>query len=163
MTRTPRLTRIAAITLATAVWHAPAVADESKRTQLGVLDCTVEGGLGLLVGSSKDATCQFTHEDGTVELYTGSLSKLGLDVGISGESYLKWIVFTPVGNEVGQYALQGDYVGLSAGVALGIGLDAKALVGGSNDKIGLQPLSVEGKTGLNLAVGFSSLSLQPAG
>ena len=118
-------------------------------------------GFGLLLGSSKEAICEFSHKDGTTETYSGKLKKLGLDVGVTGESYLKWVVFTPIGNEIGSYALQGDYVGVSAGAALGIGLGANALVGGSDKKIGLQPLSIEGKTGLNLAVGFSTLELAP--
>lgn len=135
-------------------------ASEINGTKLGVLDCTIEGGFGLLVGSKKAASCTFEHTDGTVENYVGSLNKLGLDIGISGESFLSWIVFTPIGNKVGDFALAGDYVGVSANASLGIGLGANALVGGSNKKIGLQPFSIEGKTGLNLAIGFSKLSLE---
>ena len=155
------MTRLAVVAaLAGAVWS-PAMAEQKQRTKLGVLECAVEGGFGLLVGSSRQADCVFEHADGSVEQYTGKLSKLGLDIGISGESFMSWVVFTPIGNEAGSYALAGQYVGISAGGALGIGLGANALVGGSDKKIGLQPLSVEGKTGLNVAVGLSSLTLAP--
>lgn len=155
--------KIAAISLIALSSAGQAMAEESKSTKLGVLECTIEGGFGLLVGSSKKASCSFTHTDGTEELYTGKLSKLGLDVGISGESFMSWVVFTPVGNEFGSYALQGQYAGVSAGAAVGLGIGANALVGGSNEKFALQPLSIEGKTGLNIAVGLSSLRLTPAG
>jgi hypothetical protein len=139
-----------------------AVADEVKRTELGLLECTVEGGLGMLLGSSKKMTCEFTHSDDTVEKYTGKIDKLGLDIGITGESFMKWVVFTPLGNAVGDHALQGVYRGVSAEASLGIGLGANALIGGSDKKIGLQPLSVEGKTGLNIAIGLAALTLEPS-
>jgi len=37
-----------------------------------------------------------------------------------------------------------------------------ALFGGSNDSISLQPLSVEGSTGINVAAGVAGISLKPA-
>ena len=141
---------------------APLSANAADRDKLGTLSCTVEGGIGLLIGSSKKAACEFKHADGTMEKYTGQISKLGLDVGVTGESFLKWVVFTPVGTNIGEHALAGRYVGVSAGGSLGIGLGANALVGGSAKKIGLQPLSVEGGTGVNVAVGVSTLTLEPA-
>ena len=139
---------------------APLSAHAAERTRLGTLSCTIEGGIGLLLGSSKKAACEFKHTDGTKEKYTGKISKLGIDVGITGESFLKWVVFTPAGTEIGEHALAGRYVGISAGGSLGIGLGANALVGGSAKKVGLQPLSVEGGTGLNVAVGVSTLTLE---
>jgi len=158
-----KITQLAVAALFAMTAGTQVLADEAKSTKLGVLDCTIEGGFGLLVGSSKEAVCSFKHADGTVENYSGKLSKIGLDIGVSGESYMSWIVFTPVGNKVGSHALQGKYAGISAGASLGLGVGANALIGGSNEKIALQPLSTEGKTGLNLAVGLSSLTLSPAG
>ncbi|MEM1365092.1 MAG: DUF992 domain-containing protein [Pseudomonadota bacterium] len=136
-----------------------AQATETKRTQLGSLSCDVSGGIGLILGSLKSVNCTFTNADGSVDTYTGKLNKFGLDVGISGESVMKWVVFTPVGNEIGSKALAGKYGGVSAGASLGIGLGANALVGGSGKKIGLQPISIEGKTGLNAAIGVAELTL----
>ncbi len=156
------LIKYAAAAIFTVSAITPALAEDVQRTELGVLECTIEGGLGLLLGSKKDAVCSFVHKEGTLEVYTGSLSKLGLDIGVSGDSFMSWVVFTPLGNEVGSYALQGDYVGVSAGAAIGLGLGANALVGGSDKKFGLQPLSIEGKTGLNVAIGLAKLSLRPA-
>ena len=140
---------------------ASASAQQRERTELGLLECTVDGGLGMLLGSSKKMACEFTHSEGTIEFYDGKIDKLGLDVGITGDSFMKWLVFTPLGNAVGEHALHGVYRGVSAEVSLGIGLGANALIGGSDKKIGLQPLSVEGKTGLNIAIGMSALTLEP--
>ena len=56
--------------------------------------------------------------------------------------------------------LAGDYGGVTGGVAAGYGVGANALVGGSSDSIVLQPLSVEGIKGINLAAGIGILSLR---
>jgi hypothetical protein len=159
---TNKISKILAGAMVLASVSTASIADETKRTELGLLECTVEGGLGLLLGSSKKMTCSYTHKDGTVENYNGKIDKLGLDIGITGESFMKWVVFTPLGNAVGDYALQGVYRGVSAEASLGIGLGANALIGGSDKKIGLQPLSIEGKTGLNIAVGLAALTLEPS-
>ncbi len=136
--------------------------DQIKGQRLGVLECTIEGGWGMLLGSSKDVTCEFKRNDGTVDLYTGSLDKIGLDIGKTERAHMTWLVFTTDANAPGENALAGTYVGVSADASLGIGLGVNALVGGSKDQIGLQPFSVEGVEGVNLALGLASLKLQPA-
>jgi hypothetical protein len=136
--------------------------DEIQGQNLGQLDCTIAGGWGMLLGSSKAVACSFTHTDGTVEKYAGSLDKLGIDIGVTEEAYMTWIVLTTASNVPGEYALAGEYVGVSGQVNLGIGLGANALIGGSDKNIGLQPLSVQASTGLNVAVGLASLKLEAA-
>ncbi|MBV2359673.1 DUF992 domain-containing protein [Thalassococcus sp. CAU 1522] len=136
-------------------------ASEVQGQQIGTLDCEIEGGWGMFLGSSKGVTCAFTHADGSVEAYTGSMDKLGLDIGKTEKSYMTWVVFTTAENKPGDNALAGTYVGVSAGASLGIGLGANALVGGSDKQIGLQPVSVEGVQGVNLALGLASLTLAP--
>jgi hypothetical protein len=49
---------------------------------------------------------------------------------------------------------------MSADVALGVGLGAKVLIGGSRRTVSLQALSAEGQIGINLALGVTNLSLQ---
>ena len=71
-----------------------------------------------------------------------------------------WTVFAPSNKKFG--ALAGQYGGASAEATVGAGLGANVLVGGSNRTVTLQPLSVQGQTGLNLAVGVSGLELRPA-
>ncbi|MGY3438136.1 MULTISPECIES: DUF992 domain-containing protein [unclassified Marinovum] len=137
-------------------------ASEVKGQQIGALDCTIEGGWGAFIGSSKAVACEFKHSNGAVESYTGSMDKLGLDIGKTERSYMTWVVFTTAENKPGDFALAGTYLGVSAGASLGIGLGANALVGGSNKQIGLQPVSVEGVQGINLALGLASLTLNAA-
>ena len=136
--------------------------EEVQGQRLGQLDCTIAGGWGMLLGSSKAVACSFAHTDGTVEKYTGSLDKLGIDIGVTEEAYMTWIVFTTAENVPGTYALAGEYVGVSGQVNLGIGLGANALIGGSDKSIGLQPVSIQASTGLNVAVGLASLTLEAA-
>jgi len=135
---------------------------EVQGQNLGQLDCTIAGGWGMLLGSSKAVACSFTHTDGSVEKYVGSMDKLGIDIGVTEEAYMTWIVFTTNDNTPGEHALAGNYVGVSGQVNLGIGLGANALVGGSDKSIGLQPVSVQASTGLNVAVGLASLTLEAA-
>jgi Protein of unknown function (DUF992) len=56
----------------------------------------------------------------------------------------------------------GNYGGASAEATVGAGLGANVLVGGSDRTIALQPLSVQGQTGLNVAAGVTELILRPA-
>jgi Protein of unknown function (DUF992) len=157
--------RIVKILAATAIAAAAATSPLQAAvtgTQVGLLECEVEGGIGLLIGSSKKLQCTFTGSDGSNETYTGSINKVGLDVGITGKSYIKWVVYTPAGSEIGKFALAGSYAGVSTGLSLGIGLGANALIGGQEKNVGLQPLSVEGQTGLNVALAISTLKLEAA-
>jgi hypothetical protein len=56
-------------------------------------------------------------------------------------------------------ALAGEYVGASGGATAVVGVGANVLVGGSSRSVALQPLSVEGQVGLNLALGVAGLTL----
>ncbi len=133
------------------------------KQRLGTLSCEVAGGIGLLVGSSRAVDCQFKQRTGKVERYTGTIGKLGLDVGVTGKSYLSWIVVNTEPTTIGQGSLAGTYVGASARASVGVGLGANALVGGNNKNFGLQPLSAEAGLGLNVAAGVSRLQLRTAG
>jgi hypothetical protein len=81
-----------------------------------------------------------------------------MDVGITGGGRLFWGVFAPT-THIGQGTLRGTYVGASGNASLGLGLGANVLVGGSHRTISLQPLSVEGQVGINLALGVAGLTL----
>ncbi|MDM9649087.1 DUF992 domain-containing protein [Rhizobium sp. S163] len=129
------------------------------KERLGTLSCEVAGGVGMIIGSSKAVTCSFKQRTGKIERYTGTIGKLGVDVGITGKSYLSWIVVNTAPTRVGDGALAGTYVGASAGASVGVGLGANALVGGNSKNYALQPLSGEANTGLNVAAGVSRLKL----
>jgi hypothetical protein len=148
----------AALVLAAVSFHAPAEAQ--NRTRVGVLDCDVSGGIGLIVGSRKAMNCTYTPSgQGPREVYTGSIGKFGLDVGATSGGRMVWGVYAATAG--GPAALAGTYAGASADASIGAGLGANVLVGGSNRTVALQPLSVQAQAGLNLAVGVSALTLNP--
>ncbi|MBV9261352.1 MAG: DUF992 domain-containing protein [Pseudolabrys sp.] len=137
----------------------PATAQE--RTKVGTLTCDISGGIGLIVTSKKDVRCLFTPSAaGPREVYVGSITKFGLDIGATAGGEMIWAVFAPSQRVRG--ALAGNYGGASGEATVGAGLGANVLVGGSNRTVALQPLSVQGQTGLNVAVGVSGLELRPA-
>jgi hypothetical protein len=126
--------------------------------KIGVLTCDIAGGPGFILGSSKDADCVFKSAGGRrTEHYTGSIGKLGVDVGITGHTVLAWAVFAP--GRLRSGSLRGHYNGVSAEATVIIGLGANVLVGGFKDGINLQPVSLQAQTGLNVAAGLASLSL----
>lgn len=143
-------------------YYSQQVATQPKE-RLGTLSCEVAGGIGMLIGSSRAVDCQFKQRTGKVELYTGTIGKLGIDIGVTGKSQLSWIVVNTTPTTVGEGSLAGTYVGASAGAAVGLGLGANALVGGNSKNFGLQPLSAEAGTGLNVAAGVARLQLHKAG
>ena len=126
--------------------------------KLGVLNCNIAPGVGLIVGSSKNVSCTFTNRNGRTERYSGSIGKIGLDLGVTGRGRAAWLVFAP-GN-VGRSSLSGTYVGGQASASVIVGLGANVLVGGFKNNINLQPISVQGQTGLNIAIGVASLNLR---
>jgi hypothetical protein len=130
------------------------------RIKIGALSCHESAGWGFIFGSSHALRCTFSSGD-RVEYYDGSIGKFGVDVGYQKAGVLLWEVVAPTDHN-GPDALAGHYGGLTAGATIGLGLDANVLVGGSNSAISLQPLSIEGTTGLNIAAGVGELTLHPA-
>lgn len=128
--------------------------------KVGDLTCNVASGWGFVFGSSKDLHCTF-RGNGHREHYVGSISKFGVDIGYTEGGVLVWAVFAP-SSDVREGALQGDYAGATAGATIGYGLGANVLVGGLDKSIALQPLSIEGNRGLNVAAGIGSISLRSA-
>lgn len=140
---------------------APAMAQAPNRTKVGTLTCDISAGIGLIIASKKDVTCMFTpSQPGPREVYTGSIRKFGLDLGATAGGEMVWAVFAPTDRRFD--ALAGNYGGASAEATVGAGIGANVLVGGSNRTVSLQPLSVQGQAGLNLAVGVAGLDLHPA-
>ena len=149
-----------AIVAATAV-PAPAMAQGPDRTNVGTLTCDISAGIGLIITSKKKLTCMFTpSQPGPREVYTGSISKFGLDLGATAGGEMFWAVYAPSNKKFG--ALAGSYAGASVEATVGAGLGANVLVGGSDRTVTLQPVSVQGQAGLNLAAGVAGLELRPA-
>jgi hypothetical protein len=109
-------------------------------------------------GSSKDLRCSYTSASNHSEDYAGSINKYGVDIGYQSGGVMVWAVFAPT-SQLSHGALAGNYGGVTAGASAGVGASADALVGGSNNTISLQPLSIEGSTGLNVAAGVASITL----
>jgi hypothetical protein len=135
-------------------------ANAQQRTQAGTLTCRLAPSVGLIVGSRQRMDCRFTTNRGNrVERYSGAVTRFGLDLGITAGGTMVWgVLSTGPGPRRG--ALAGTYVGASADIAFGLGVGANALVGGSNRSIVLQPLSVSGQVGVNLALGVAGLTLR---
>jgi len=138
----------------------PAQAQSGVR--VGTLSCNVASGWGFVFGSSRSLHCTLTPgTNGHPERYNGSISKFGVDIGYTQGGVLVWGVFAP-GPNVGPGVLAGNYVGATASATVGVGAGANVLVGGSGNSISLQPLSIEGNTGLNVAAGIGAITLHLA-
>jgi len=129
--------------------------------KVGTLTCNVASGWGFVFGSSKDLHCTYRPSNHASEHYVGSISKFGVDIGYTEGGVLVWGVFAP-SSDVRAGALQGDYAGATASATVGVGLGANVLIGGLDKSIALQPLSVEGNRGLNVAAGVGAISLKSA-
>jgi Protein of unknown function (DUF992) len=134
-------------------------AQAQERVQAGSLTCDVSAGIGLIIGSQRNVSCTFTPSvPGPIEYYTGTISKLGIDIGVTTGGVMVWAVWAPTSRPVG--ALAGTYAGGAAEASVVAGIGANALIGGSNRTIALQPFSVQGQVGLNVAAGVAGLDLR---
>jgi Protein of unknown function (DUF992) len=138
---------------------ASATAEARQPFRAGTLTCDTGPRVGLVLGSRQEMQCVFLASDGQRHTYTGLIRRLGLDIGVTRGGTLLWRVFAR-NSQIGRGTLRGSYVGASGNVALGLGLSVKVLIGGSRRSIILQPLSVEGQIGLNLALGVTNLILR---
>jgi hypothetical protein len=119
-------------------------AGAQSATKAGLLSCNMGPTIGMIVGSHQHIHCRFTPDaGGPSELYSGSITRIGLDVGFRAGG-----------------ALRGHYVGASGDASFGLGAGGKLLVGGSHKTISLQPLALSGQVGVNLALGVAGLTLR---
>lgn len=138
----------------------PAMAHDT--VAVGQLTCGIKGGVSFIVGSTKELRCIFrVRPEDQGELYEGVIKKFGIDIGVTNNALMAWTVFAPTDVPVDQGALMGRYVGVAADASLGVGGGANVLIGGSNDTLSLQPLSLQGQTGLNAALAVAEVELVP--
>ena len=128
--------------------------------QQGVLTCRTSPSIGLIVGSTQRIACQFNANSGLSQDYFGRINRIGLDIGITAGGVMVWAVLGTSG-AIRPGVLTGRFVGASGEVSLGIGAGANILVGGTAQSVSLQPLSLEGQIGVNLALGVAALTLTP--
>ena len=158
MTKKFRLMMGAAVLAAGAIAFGGAADAAPHGVKVGTLTCNVASGWGFVFGSSKDLHCTFRGNRSHGEHYTGTVSKFGVDIGYTEGGVLVWGVVAP-SSDTRPGALDGDYVGASASATVGVGLGANVLVGGFDKSFALQPLSVSGNQGLNVAAGVGAISL----
>jgi len=153
--------KITGLAAAAVVAMVATTAGAVERTQVGELRCDIAGGVGLVLGSQKDVNCTFVPSSRCrAEHYVGTLTRLGVDLGISNGAVMVWGVYAPTERHAG--ALAGIYGGATADASVGAGAGANVLVGGNDRTVELQPVSVEGDTGVNLAAGVAGLELHLA-
>ena len=152
-------TLIAAAALAATALTAGAAQAAPDRVKVGLLTCNISSGFGYLIGSDKSLDCWFKPSNGGhTEHYTGSVKKLGFDVGYTAGGKIAWLVFAAQG-AWHSHALAGTYVGASTEATLGVGLGGNWLIGGSGKSFALQPWSVQGQVGLNASLTWTDLTL----
>lgn len=129
---------------------------------VGQLDCNVSGGVGFVITSRRALNCDYAPSSGAPhQHYVGTISRFGLDIGPQGPGRLTWDVVS-LGGAVGPGALAGAFTGATASATVGVGIGANALIGGADGGLTLQPLSIESQSGLNVAAGVGTLSLEYA-
>lgn len=155
----------AAAVIATAAFGASTLPSRADSVELGLLECVVEGGSGFIFGSSKDLSCEYTpaNDSAAKEAYFGAINKFGVDIGVTGATLIEWVVLAPTRDyEYQAGSLAGDYRGVSAEATVAAGAGVNLLVGGSDDTISLQPVSIQAQEGVNVAVGIAELQLRSA-
>ncbi|WP_271585944.1 DUF992 domain-containing protein [Bradyrhizobium sp. CCBAU 53415] len=139
----------------------PARADMFR---VGRLLCLSSPRVGLIIASTQSLRCTFFYARRPPRqyIYEGRIRRVGLDLGVTSAGTLSWAVFAK-NSRIGPGTLRGNYVGASGSVAVGPGLGANVLIGGSRRSVMLQPLSIERSIGINLAAGVTNLTLGPRG
>jgi hypothetical protein len=138
-----------------------ATANAQSQLQVGVLTCEGGPNVSFVVGSSAEMQCVFESATRRPEPYIARINRIGLDLGFTQQTGLAWAVYAPT-NRIGRGDLAGHFGGVGANASVGIGLGGNLLVGGSNNAFSLQPLSLQGQTGLNVTAGIADVDLRPA-
>lgn len=133
-------------------------ASAENNLKAGYLSCHVASGFGIIFGSSRELNCTYTPVKGEPEEYRGEINKFGADIGYLHSGVILWEVLAPANTQVG--ALAGHYAGGTAGATVGLGVGVHALAGGMHGSIALQPISIEGNNGLNVAAGVATMNLE---
>jgi len=133
---------------------------QAQGIQVGVLTCNVASGFGFVFGSSRAVNCTYspTGGGGPPQHYVGAINKFGVDIGYLQGGVIVWGVVSPTAN-LAPGSLSGTYAGATGSATVGVGAGANVLIGGSGNSIALQPVSIEGTTGLNVAAGIAEMSL----
>ncbi|HEV3500869.1 MAG TPA: DUF992 domain-containing protein [Bradyrhizobium sp.] len=153
--------RLSTLTIAIASLVASfASANALPPVRAGILQCQGGQNVGFVVGSVTSLECVFQSEGRRPEPYVATVRRYGVDLGITDQTRLAWAVNAPTGR-VGYGDLAGNYGGVGANASVGVGFGGNFLVGGPANSYALQPISVQGQTGLNVAAGVADIQLEP--
>jgi Protein of unknown function (DUF992) len=153
--------RLSTLSIAIVALVAPiASANALPAERAGILQCQGGQNVGFVVGSVTSLECVFQSEGHRPEPYVATVRRIGLDLGFTGQTQFSWAVNAP-GGRLGYGGLAGSYGGVGANASVGLGGGGNFLVGGPANAYALQPISVQGQTGLNVAAGIAGLDLQP--
>jgi hypothetical protein len=126
----------------------------------GILQCEGGQNVGFVVGSVASLQCVFQSEGGRPDAYIATIHRYGVDLGFTQQTSFSWAVNSPT-SRVFRGELAGNYGGVGANASVGVGFGGNFLVGGQRNAYALQPISVQGQTGLNVAAGVAEIELQP--
>lgn len=153
--------RFSTLCIAVVALVAPiASANALPPVRAGILQCQGGQNVGFVVGSVTSLECVFQSEGRRPEPYVATVRRYGLDIGFTEQTKFSWAVNAPTG-WVGRGDLAGNYGGVGANASVGVGGGGNFLVGGPQNSYALQPVSVQGQTGLNVAAGVADIELQP--
>jgi hypothetical protein len=131
-----------------------------QAVQAGILECRGGQNVGFVVGSVTSLECVFQSPGRRPEAYVATVRRLGVDLGVTAQTQVKWAVNAP-NTRLGFGELAGTYGGVGANASIGIGGGGNFLVGGPRNAYALQPISVQGQTGVNVAAGIAGIELEP--
>jgi hypothetical protein len=126
----------------------------------GILQCQGGQNVAFVVGSVTSFECVFQSEGRRPEPYIATVRRYGLDLGFTDQTRFAWAVNAP-DRRVARGDLAGNYGGVGANASVGVGFGGNFLVGGPQNSYALQPISVQGQTGLNVAAGIADIQLEP--
>jgi hypothetical protein len=153
--------RLSTLAIATAALVASfASANALPAVRAGVLQCQGGQNVGFVVGSVTNLECVFQSEGRRPEPYVATVHRFGVDLGFTDQTQFSWAVDAPT-DRLGRGELAGNYSGVGANASVGLGFGGNFLVGGAENAYGLQPISLQGQTGLNVAAGVAGVELEP--
>jgi hypothetical protein len=153
--------RLSTFGIAIAALMAPfAAADAMPPVRAGILECQGGQNIGFVVGSVTSLECVFRSEGRRPEPYLATVRRIGVDLGFTEQTKFTWAV-SARNSRLGVGDLAGSYGGVGANASVGVGGGGNFLVGGPANAYALQPISLQGQTGLNVAAGIAGLELEP--
>lgn len=155
-----RLSSLLGVAFAALVASAASANAQQQGVRVGVLECRGGQNVGMVIASATTLQCIFNGEGRRPEPYLAHVTRVGVDLGVTENTTLAWAVHAPT-QRIGRGDLAGSYGGVGGNVSFGVGGGGNLLWGGSQNSFALQPLSVQGQTGVNVTGGVVGLDLEP--